>query len=107
MVKLNENIRYIRKQLHLTQDQFAERLDIKRSLVGAYEEGRATPKLDLLQKIAGFFKISVDVLIGQDLTQGVKPGTNQKRGKDVLVVTVDESKNRIFCLFHTKLQRGI
>lgn len=42
-VKINENIRFLRKQLGLTQDQFAQQLDIKRSLVGAYEEGRAEP----------------------------------------------------------------
>jgi transcriptional regulator with XRE-family HTH domain len=52
MVKLNENIRFLRKQLALTQDQFAQKLDIKRSLVGAYEEGRAEPRLELLQKMA-------------------------------------------------------
>ena len=41
MVNLNENIRVLRKKLSLTQDQFAQQLGIKRSLIGAYEEGRA------------------------------------------------------------------
>ena len=94
MVKLNENIRYIRKQLHYTQDQFAAQLDIKRSLIGAYEEGRATPKLELLQKIADCFNISVDTLISQDLTLGIRSTKDHKRSKDVLVVTVDESKKQ-------------
>jgi DNA-binding XRE family transcriptional regulator len=40
MVKLNENIRILRKRLSLTQDQFAQQLGVKRSLVGAYEEGK-------------------------------------------------------------------
>lgn len=62
MVKLNENIRILRKRLSLTQDQFAQRLGIKRSLVGAYEEGRAEPRLELLQKMAELFSISVDLL---------------------------------------------
>ena len=59
MVKLNENMRKLRKHLKLTQDQFAAKLDIKRSLLGAYEEGRAEPKLELLQKIAAVFNVSV------------------------------------------------
>lgn len=95
MVKLNENIRYIRKQLHCTQDQFAKKLDIKRSLVGAYEEGRAVPRLESLRKIAELFKISVDVLIGKDLTVGATiVSSDHKRGGEVLVITQDESRKQ-------------
>ncbi len=95
MHKLNENVRFVRKQLNLTQDQFAQKLGIKRSLVGAYEEGRAEPRLDLLQKMAELAGISVDTFIGTDITQGDSiPGKTEKylRGKDVLVITVDEFK---------------
>lgn len=95
-VKINENIRFLRKQLGLTQDQFAQQLDIKRSLVGAYEEGRAEPRLELLQKMASLGGYSVDVLIGKDLSQ-MKPYEKKAMlGKDVVVVTVDEqSRNNI------------
>jgi transcriptional regulator with XRE-family HTH domain len=95
MHKLNENVRFVRKQLSLTQDQFALKLGIKRSLVGAYEEGRAEPRLDLLQKMAELIGITVDALIGSDITRAdssaVKPD-KYLRGKDVLVITVDEFK---------------
>lgn len=92
MVKLNENMRKLRKQLKLTQDQFAAKLDIKRSLLGAYEEGRAEPKLELLQKIAAVFNVSVDDLIGKDLDEGAPaPSLSVGKGKEVLVVTSDLS----------------
>lgn len=92
MVKLNENIRILRRRLSLTQDQFAQRLGIKRSLVGAYEEGRAEPRLELLQKMAELFSISVDLLIGKDYSSATSEPAieaNYARGKEVLVVTVD------------------
>lgn len=94
MVKLNENIRILRKRLSITQDQFAQRLGIKRSLVGAYEEGRAEPRLELLQKMAEVFSISVDQLISQDFSQQSSPGSKPDygRGKEVLVVTVDSNQ---------------
>lgn len=93
MVKLNENIRVLRKKLALTQDQFAQQLGIKRSLIGAYEEGRAEPKLELLQKMAELFSISVDELIGKDFTSSsTLPEQKFSRGKEVLVVTVDSSQ---------------
>jgi len=92
MVKLNENIRVLRKRLSLTQDQFAQQLGIKRSLIGAYEEGRAEPKLELLQKMAEVFSISVDDLIGKEFTaETVLPDKKFVRGKDVVVVTVNSS----------------
>ena len=90
MVKLNENIRILRRRLSLTQDQFAQKLGIKRSLVGAYEEGRAEPRLELLQKMAELFSMSVDELIGQDFSAGATPMVKSyERGKEVVVVTVD------------------
>jgi transcriptional regulator with XRE-family HTH domain len=89
MTNLNENLRALRKQVKLTQDQFAAKLDIKRSLLGAYEEGRAEPKLELLQKIADVCKISVDDLIGKDLTTEKPLAKTASFGKDVMVVTQD------------------
>lgn len=96
IVKINENIRFLRKELGLTQDLFAQKLEIKRSLIGAYEEGRAEPRLELLQKMAALGGYSVDILIGRDLSQ-MKPYEKKAlQGKDVMVVTVDEqSRNNI------------
>ncbi len=91
MVKLNENIRFLRKQLGLTQDQFAQQLDIKRSLVGAYEEGRAEPRLELLQKMAAMAGLSVDILIGREISQLKDYEKKSLRSKEVLVITVDEN----------------
>ncbi len=92
MVKLNENIRYTRRQLGLTQDQFAQRLDIKRSLVGAYEEGRAEPRLELLQKMAALAELTVDIFITRDISQLKDYERKLLNTKEVLVVTVDDQR---------------
>ncbi len=95
MPAINENIRFIRKQLKLTQDQFGQQLGIKRSLVGAYEEGRAEPRLELLQKMAALVGLSVDNLISGELQFEPSPKTEKKnyiRGKDVLVVSIDSAR---------------
>ena len=54
MSNISANLKYLRKKKGLTQQQFADAIGIKRSLVGAYEEDRAEPKYDLLKKIADF-----------------------------------------------------
>ena len=56
MGKISDNIKYLRKKQGLTQQQFADVMEIKRSLVGAYEEERAEPKYDLLQKFAHYLE---------------------------------------------------
>jgi len=60
---ISSNIKFLRKKKGLTQQQFADQIGIKRSLVGAYEEERAEPKYDLLKIIASFFEITVDDFI--------------------------------------------
>lgn len=67
MTLISENIKWLRKQKGLTQGGLAEAIDIKRSLVGAYEEGRADPRLHNLVKLAQLFQVSVDALISKDL----------------------------------------
>ena len=68
MSLISENLKHLRKKLGLTQEQMAEQLGIKRSLLGAYEEGRADPRISNLLKFAEIFSLPVDQLISIDLT---------------------------------------
>lgn len=61
------NIKYLRRMNGLTQEQFSRKIGIKRSLLGAYEEGRANPNLDNLTNIAKIFGTTVDNLIKNDI----------------------------------------
>ncbi|MFT4204535.1 MAG: LexA family transcriptional regulator [Chitinophagaceae bacterium] len=63
-----KNLRYLRKLRGWTQDQFANKLQIKRSLLGAYEEERAEPRLEVLEQIANIFKLSLDDLLLKDIS---------------------------------------
>jgi len=63
MSYIANNIKVLRKKLGLTQGALAERIDIKRSLIGAYEEGRAEPRLNNLVKLAEVLQTTVDDLI--------------------------------------------
>ena len=67
MTLVSRNIRYLRRLHGLTQEEFANKIGIKRPSLGAYEESRATPSLMNLQIIAKAFDISVDDLISLDI----------------------------------------
>ena len=64
-----KNLRHLRKLRGWTQDDFAVKLGIKRSLVGAYEEERADPRLDVLEIVMELFSLSMDDLLLKDLSQ--------------------------------------
>jgi len=70
-----KNLRYLRKLRGWTQEEFANKLKIKRSLIGAYEEERAEPRLDVLEVICSMFKLSLDELLLKDLTASKTGGT--------------------------------
>lgn len=70
-----KNLKHLRKLRGWTQEEFAHKLKIKRSLVGAYEEERAEPRLDVLENLCSIFKLSLDELLLKDLSALKKGGS--------------------------------
>lgn len=64
-----QNLKYLRKLRGFTQEEFAAKLQIKRSLLGAYEEERAEPRLEVLESVSDWFKVSLDDLLRRDLSE--------------------------------------
>ncbi len=64
-----KNLKHLRKLRGLTQEEFAAKLQIKRSLLGAYEEERAEPRIDVLETVSDLFKVSLDDLLRRDLNE--------------------------------------
>jgi len=99
---LNENIRILRKKNGWTQQELADRVGIKRSLVGAYEEGRAEPATQRLIKFSEVFNINVDDLIRGPI------GENEplQQPFKVLAITVDENEKENIELVPQKAAAG-
>ena len=64
-LKIAENIRKLRHNLNLSQEQLAERLGVRFQAVSKWERGETYPDIELLLSIASFFGISVDELLGK------------------------------------------
>ncbi|SHE94827.1 Transcriptional regulator, contains XRE-family HTH domain [Thermoanaerobacter uzonensis DSM 18761] len=62
---LGERIKELRKKKGVTQKELALYLGVSDRAVGYYESGQRTPPPDILQKIADFFHVSVDYLLGR------------------------------------------
>jgi len=68
MALSNQNMKYLRKLRGWTQEEFAQKLRIKRSLLGAYEEERAEPRIDVLEVVCNIFKLTLDDILRKDLS---------------------------------------
>jgi transcriptional regulator with XRE-family HTH domain len=64
----NKNLKYLRKLRGWTQEEFAQKLNIKRSLLGAYEEERAEPRIEILEIVADMFRLTLDDLLRKDVS---------------------------------------
>lgn len=117
MTTISENLKALRKHHQMTQDQFAKKLGIKRSSIGAYEEGRAEPPLSNLSNIAKSFHVSIDDLVNQNFKSrlGINPLTGQKQNKTssiggvklkVLALTVDRDNNEYIDFIAQKAAAG-
>jgi transcriptional regulator with XRE-family HTH domain len=107
MSNISSNLKYLRKKKGLTQQQFADALGIKRSLVGAYEEDRAEPKYELLKKIADFYEFTIDEFINETINEKWKPKTKaQGSNLRVLSISVDKDDNENIELVPIKASAG-
>lgn len=68
---LSDNIRKLREENGMTQQQMAEQLYVSRQTVCRWENGSRTPDLDMAERIAEIFHVSVDELISAEEKQGI------------------------------------
>lgn len=64
-------LKIIRNQNGLTQQQVADVLGISRSAYCGYETGRRSPDIDTLVKLSDFYRISVDKFVEKIVTKYV------------------------------------
>ncbi len=67
---LADNIKKLRKEHSLTQEQLAEALGVTVGAVYKWESKQSMPEIKLLVEIAEFFETSVDVLLGYGWEHG-------------------------------------
>ena len=64
---LSQNIRKLRKDRKMTQEQLAEVLGVTVGAVYKWESGLSVPELPLIVQMADFFDVSVDMLLGHKM----------------------------------------
>ena len=89
MINIGETIAAMRKEKAMTQEQLSEIFGVSIAAVSKWETGTAYPDIELLPKIAVFFDISIDRLLGYDMS---KTETNIDECLEKVNVLVNERK---------------
>ena len=60
-------LKKLRQNINKTQKEVADDLQIQRTKYARYETGESDPDLDMLKKLADYFHVTVDYLIGHEV----------------------------------------
>ena len=77
-IKLEENIKSLRKERQLTQEQLAEALGVTVGAVYKWENGRSVPEIGMLLQLADLFEVSLDALVGFEVQNKSIEATDER-----------------------------
>lgn len=66
MAKFGDILRGLRLENELTQSELGKRIGLSTSAIGMYERGEREPDFEKLEKIAGFFNVNLNFLLGKE-----------------------------------------
>ena len=64
MVNLGERLRMLRNERNITQTQLSERIGVSKAMISSYELEQRQPSYSVLIKLAAYFGVSTDFLLG-------------------------------------------
>ena len=91
-MSFSENLKQIRREHHLSQEELAELLDVSRQAVSKWEQGQGYPEVEKLLLLSSKLNISLDSLMSVEINcdTGVK-----KENKSGLIVITSPHENVI------------
>ncbi|MGK0254062.1 MAG: transcriptional regulator with XRE-family HTH domain [Mariniflexile sp.] len=107
MTMISKNIRHLRHLKGLTQETLADDLQVTRSRISSYEEGRSAPTIEMLVLISDYFKLPIDILLRNDLTKATNSSFIEIGNQRVLFpITVDSDNENLIEVVPVKASAG-
>jgi transcriptional regulator with XRE-family HTH domain len=72
---ISKRLKSLREDKDMSQKDLAGAIGVSPSTIGMYESNKRTPDSEMLNRLADFFDVSVDYLLGR--TDKQKPSTNK------------------------------
>lgn len=77
-IKISNILKELRRTKDVKQEDVAKAIGITKSGYGYYEQGRSMPDPEMLLKLAKYFNVSVDYLLGNDKSKNLKYDSNNQ-----------------------------
>lgn len=61
-----DNLKALRESRKITQTQLGEHIGAKKSAISLWESGKRQPDQETLVRLANFFEVTIDYLLGRD-----------------------------------------
>lgn len=100
-MKLSDNLKKIRKENNLSQEQLAEKLKVSRQSVSKWESGQAYPEMDKVLQICKIFNYNIDELMNEnikDVDESKQSKINFNRYVDDFFSFITKTVNMFSCM---------
>ena len=87
-----ENLRYLRKEQNFSMKQLGEIIGVSESTISLYENGHRQPDFNTLIKLADYFNVTIDYLIGRENNYELTQTSEQ-------LPTLTQFENELLSLF--------
>lgn len=97
MEYFGDKLRALRKERGLTQQQLADKMELVKASISAYEQNTKYPSLDVLIKLCTFFQVSSDYMLGlsDDMQFKMSALTDEQAQLILQLITELEQKNNL------------
>ncbi len=85
-----KNLKNLRKEFGISQKEIAEQLNISQQTYSDYENDKTEPTMELLIKLAEFFKITVDELIGYEGLTAEEYAAGARETKKISITPIED-----------------
>lgn len=103
---LDKNIRFLRKQMNLSQEELALRIGLNRGNIASYENGTAEPKVCNLLRLSRLFGVSICDLAQRDLSGDEVPCSNGN-GQAKKAQVAEPQNPEVLNIIHGNAQRKL
>ena len=90
-MNLSENLKRLRKDKNLSQEQLAEELSVSRQSVSKWESGLVYPEMDKVLQLCEMFNLNIDELLNQD----IREVSNKREAKNNINKFIEDLLNSI------------
>lgn len=94
MVNFGAKLRLLRKEKNMTQKVLAERLGLATSAICSYEAGARYPSYEILIKIAGIFRVSIDYLLGVEEKRCIDVSDISEKDIEILIMLAESLRGK-------------